>query len=148
MTPKATPKSSRKQYKMPPENLWKHTQKKLEKKHQKSWKKTCVGIGTGSALNGGGLQRDGLKAVLATAVVFGRACGAASTTLANEKTIGKTLKKCDKLERKHTKHTKLGLEPPPCGPVSQKSTREIPKTAQTSQGHIKTPRNTSKMTPK
>ena len=133
---------------MPPESLWKHTQKKQEKKHQKSWKKTCVGIGTGSALNGGGLQRDGLKAVLATAVVFGRACGAASTTLANEKTIGKTLKKCDKLERKHTKHTKLGLEPPPCGPVSQKSTREIPKTAQTSQGHIKTPRNTSKMTPK
>ena len=38
-------------------------------------------MGTGSAFKDGGLQGDGLKAVLATAVVFGRACGAASTTL-------------------------------------------------------------------
>ena len=37
-------------------------------------------MGTGSAFKDGGLQGDGLKAVLATAVVFGRACGAASTT--------------------------------------------------------------------
>ena len=44
----------------------------------------------GSALKDGGLQGDGLKAALATAVVFGRACGAASTTLANEKTVDKT----------------------------------------------------------
>jgi len=36
------------------------------------------------------MQGDGLRTVLATAVVFGRACGAASTTLANEKTIEKT----------------------------------------------------------
>ena len=36
-------------------------------------------MGTGSALKDGGLQGDGLKAVLATAVVFGRACGTAST---------------------------------------------------------------------
>ena len=47
-------------------------------------------MGTGSAFKDGGLQGDGLKAVLATAVVFGRACGAASTTLANEKAIEKT----------------------------------------------------------
>ena len=47
----------------------------------------------GSALKDGGLQGDGLKAVLATAVVFGRACGAASTTLANEKTSEKTWNK-------------------------------------------------------
>ena len=46
-------------------------------------------MGTGSAFKDGGLQGDGLKAVLATAVVFGRACGAASTTLANEKAIEK-----------------------------------------------------------
>ena len=50
---------------------------------------TCLSMGTGSALKDGGLQGDGLKAVLAAAVVFGRACGAASTTLANEKTIEK-----------------------------------------------------------
>ena len=47
-------------------------------------------MGTGSALKDGSLQGDGLKTVLATAVVFGRACGAASTTLTNEKTIDKT----------------------------------------------------------
>ena len=54
---------------------------------------TCLSKGTGSALKNGGLQGDGLKAVLATAVVFGRACGAASTTLANQKTIEKTWNK-------------------------------------------------------
>ena len=53
-------------------------------------------MGTGSAFKDGGLQGDGLKAVLATAVVFGRACGAASTTLANEKTIEKTWNKSRK----------------------------------------------------
>ena len=37
-------------------------------------------MGTGSALKDGGLQGDCLKAVLAAAVVFGRACGAASIT--------------------------------------------------------------------
>ena len=52
--------------------------------------KTCLSMGTGSALKNESLQSDGLKAVLATAVVFGRACGAASTTLANEKAIEKT----------------------------------------------------------
>ena len=52
-------------------------------------KLTCLNKGTGSAFKDGGLQGDGLKAVLATAVVVGRACGAASTTLANEKTIEK-----------------------------------------------------------
>ena len=51
---------------------------------------TCLSMGTGSALKDGGLQGNGLKAVLATAVVFGRACGAASTTLANEQTLEKT----------------------------------------------------------
>ena len=42
-------------------------------------------MGTGSALKDGGLQGDCLKAVLATAVVFGRACGAASTTFSDAK---------------------------------------------------------------
>ena len=42
-------------------------------------KKTCLSKGTASAFKDGGLQGDGLKAVLATAVVFGRACRAAST---------------------------------------------------------------------
>ena len=51
---------------------------------------TCLSKGTGSAFKDGGLQGDGLKAVLATAMVFGHACGAASTTLANEQTIEKT----------------------------------------------------------
>ena len=50
---------------------------------------TCLSKGTGSAFKDGGLQGDGLKAVLATAVVFGRACGAASTTQANEKRLEK-----------------------------------------------------------
>ena len=54
---------------------------------------TCLSMGTGSAFKDGGLQGDGLKAVLATAVVFGRACGAASTTLASEKAIEKTWNK-------------------------------------------------------
>ena len=52
-----------------------------------------------------------------------------------------------KLQRKHAKHTKLGLEPPPCGPVSQKSTRESPKTAQTSQRHPKGRHENAKETP-
>ena len=60
-------------------------------------KKTCLSKGTGSAFKDGGLQGDGLKAVLATAVVFGRACGAASTTLANEKTIKKSWNKSRKM---------------------------------------------------
>ena len=34
--------------------------------------KTCVGNGTGSAFKEEGLQSNGLKAVLDTAVVFGR----------------------------------------------------------------------------
>ena len=51
---------------------------------------TCLSKGTGSVFKDGGLQGDGLRAVLAAAVVFGRACGTASTTLANEKTIEKT----------------------------------------------------------
>ena len=55
--------------------------------------KTCLGKGTGSAFKDGVLQGDGLKAVLATAVVFGSACGAASTTLANEQKIQKTWNK-------------------------------------------------------
>ena len=38
-------------------------------------------MGTGSAFKEEGLQSNGLKAVLETDVVFGRACGAASTTL-------------------------------------------------------------------
>ena len=42
---------------------------------------TCLSMGTGSALKDGGLQGDGITSVLATAVVFGHACGAASTTL-------------------------------------------------------------------
>ena len=46
-------------------------------------------MGMGSALKDGRLQGDCLKTVLAAAVLFGRACGAASTTLANEKTIEK-----------------------------------------------------------
>ena len=57
---------------------------------------TCLSKGTGSAFKDGGLQGDGLKAVFVTAVVFGRACGAASTTLANEKTIEKTWNKSRK----------------------------------------------------
>ena len=52
-------------------------------------RQTCLGNGTGSAFKGEGLQSNGLKAVLDTAVVFGRACGAASTTLPGEKTPGK-----------------------------------------------------------
>ena len=46
-------------------------------------------MGTGSAFKDGGLQGDGLKAVLATAVVFGRACGAASTTFSDSKITSK-----------------------------------------------------------
>ena len=42
------------------------------------------------------MQGDGLRTVLATAVVFGRACGAASTTLANEKTIEKNIEQVSK----------------------------------------------------
>ena len=61
--------------------FWRSEQPKTE---------TCLSMGTGSALTDGSLQGDGLKAVLTTAVVFGRACGAASTTLTNEKTIEKT----------------------------------------------------------
>ena len=34
---------------------------------------TCLSKGTGSAFKDGGLQGDGLRAVLATAMVFGRA---------------------------------------------------------------------------
>ena len=52
--------------------------------------KTCVGIGTGRAFKEEELQSNGLKAVLETGVVFGRACGAASTTLPGEKTFGKS----------------------------------------------------------
>lgn len=52
--------------------------------------KTCIGKGTGSAFKGEGLQSNGLKAVLDTGVVFGRTCGAASTTLPREKTFRKT----------------------------------------------------------
>ena len=46
---------------------------------------TCLSKGTGSAFKYGGLQGDGLKAVLAAAMVFGRACGAASTTFNDSK---------------------------------------------------------------
>ena len=60
--------------------FWRSKQPKTE---------TCLSKGTGSAFKDGGLQGNGLKPVLATAVVFGRACGAASTTLTNEKTIEK-----------------------------------------------------------
>ena len=56
----------------------------------KGLQETCLSKGTGSTFKDGGLQGDSLKAVLAAAVVFGRACGAASTTLTNEKTIEKT----------------------------------------------------------
>jgi hypothetical protein len=52
----------------------------------RSWK-TCLGNGTGSALKGEGLQRHGLKAVLYAGGVFGRACGAASTTLPGELSV-------------------------------------------------------------
>ena len=45
--------------------------------------KTCLSMGTGSALKDGGLQGNCLKAVLAAAVVFGRACGAPSTTFSD-----------------------------------------------------------------
>ena len=52
-------------------------------------RKPVLAWGTGSALKDGGLQGDGLKAVLAAAVVFGRACGAASTTFSDSKMIQK-----------------------------------------------------------
>ena len=67
--------------------FWRSKQPKTE---------TCLSKGTGSAFEDGGLRGNGLKAVLATAVVFGRACGAASTTLPNEKTIEKTWNKSRK----------------------------------------------------
>ena len=47
--------------------------------------KTCLSMGTGSALKDGELQGDCLKAVLAAAVVFGRACGAPSTTFSDSR---------------------------------------------------------------
>ena len=47
----------------------------MQVKHQ--FCETCLSMGTGSAFKDGGLQGDGLKAVLATAMVFGRDCGAA-----------------------------------------------------------------------
>ena len=50
-------------------------------------------MGTGSALKDGGLQGDGLKAVLAAAGVFGRACGAASTTFSDSRMIPKLSQK-------------------------------------------------------
>ena len=107
---------------------------------------TCVGIGTGSAFEEEGLQSNGLKAVLETDVVFGRACGATSNTLRDERTIGKTCKILTNYKRINEKHKKLTLEPPPCGSVSQKTIREIPKIAQASQGHPKED-TTTKMTP-
>ena len=75
---------------------------------------TCVGIRTGSALKKGRLQRDGLKAVLAPGVVFDRACGAASTTLADENTIGQIFfKNHRQIKKKTFKTYKTGLRATP-----------------------------------
>ena len=76
-----TPKNCQKTTKRQKRAIRNGAEKKDEKKAEMG---TCLSTGTGSAFKDGGLQGDGLKAVLATAVVFGRACGAASTTLANE----------------------------------------------------------------
>ena len=61
----------------------------LEFLNMRGKSKTCLSMGTGSAFKDGGLKGDGLKAVLATAVVFGRACGAASTTFSDSKITSK-----------------------------------------------------------
>ena len=59
--------------------------KKTGQKTPKKLEKNLCWHRNGKRVKRGGLQRDGLRAVLATGVVFGRACGAASTTLANDK---------------------------------------------------------------
>ena len=70
--------------------FWRSKQPKTE---------TCLSKGTGSAFEDGGLQGDGLRTVLATSVVFGRTCGAASTTLANEKQP-KNMERVSKMNKK------------------------------------------------
>jgi hypothetical protein len=51
--------------------------------------------------------------------------------------VRKHLEKHTQITKKTCKTYKAELRAPPCGPVSQKNTRETPKTAQTSQRHPK-----------
>ena len=89
----------------------------------------------------GKTQRANAKHILTFPVVF------AHPWRRRGENIWKNMKNILKLRRKHTKHTKLSLDPPPCGPVSQKNTGESPKTPQASQRHPKGRHENAKETP-
>ena len=61
--------------------------------------------------------------------------------------VRKHLEKHTQITKKTCKTYKAELRAPPCGPVSQKHTRETPKTAQTSQRHPKGRHENAKETP-
>ena len=82
-----------------------------------------------------------------TAVVFGRACGAASTTFPGEKTPETHTKKPTPKTKKTYKTHKAGLRAPPLQPLVTKKYQREPKTAQTSQRHPKGHHENAKETP-
>ena len=84
-----------------------------------------------------GLQSNGPKAVLEIGVVFGRACGAALTTLSGKNTFRKLWKNIAIYKENMQNIQSWAESPPPCCLMSQKSTTGRPKTSQASHRHSK-----------